>query len=600
MSTASSRSRGNRSRVNSVSHDAILRRASSKRSVGKQDAYTFALRVAYLSYLLQPRARRLQHVPAPPKEQRSTNSSMELMKDFSLVRDSKSTKVPHGFMSALDKRITGVLMGKERMPEYNDPLIKRTFAVFLNELKKEQFRKSMEKDRRAEDLLLIFYANATKELQKGKLSDDDSWKDMVDRHVALFIRLVLATLRDNNESSRDRPELVARLQTMEKKLLVHDHDLAANQPRNGGAGGSTVEVEVPRSYEVRDMPLVLAVSRMFNVPYNEVQQDINAHKGVWTEKAALQDLKQYQTNLNLDNGGTLVDDDFEADEAYEAWKKSEAPDISQMMLAIVQSNMELAKSTTTNGLPQYRANGLSSPVTELAYADLARKMSAASSASDLTSSYMIDQSVDMSVYTPEDSPRESTDIDLVYTFIPPEPRMYYRAVLKAALSHDLLDQNLQPSQATSETPAIRLLSKQSTEVLSEMALRWRVPQFSRLVLFLDVVREKYEHSEIDLETLDAAFVYVKEPQTDFRKNNRKSVMVQDSIFDWHKWTLADIALNKNILSSIHDFMLREVFEIMSHCYEDKPPSLGPVMLVLEEHVYSNDMFRRNYEDLDQF
>ena len=186
----------------------------------------YALRVAYLAYLLQPRQKRVQHVANPVRHvQRSSTSVADLVKDFSLIRDSKSTRFPHGFMAELVKRITGVLIGKERRPEFADPTVKRTFAVFLNEFKAPQFRKSMEKDRRVEDLLLIFFSNATKELQKGKAPTDDSWKLMVDRHVALFVRLISSTLKDH-DWARDRPELSSRLNTMEKKLLMHDQDLS--------------------------------------------------------------------------------------------------------------------------------------------------------------------------------------------------------------------------------------------------------------------------------------------------------------------------------------------------------------------------------------
>jgi hypothetical protein len=182
--------RGSNRRINSLQTRERLRRHSSatsrtKRPVAAQDAYLYALRVAYLAYLLQPRQKRLQHVPAAPKPvQRSTTSVTDLVKDISLIRDSKSTRFPHAFMGELDKRITKVLMGTERMPEYRDATVKRTFAVFLNEFKDPRFRKSMDKDRKVEDLLLIFFSNTTKELQKGKPPGDDGWKLMVDRHVA--------------------------------------------------------------------------------------------------------------------------------------------------------------------------------------------------------------------------------------------------------------------------------------------------------------------------------------------------------------------------------------------------------------------------------
>lgn len=221
-------------------------------------------------------------------------------------------------MGELDKRITGVLMGKERSPEFSDATVKRTFAVFLNEFKKPEFRKSVEKDRRVEDLLLIFFSNATKELSRGKTPGDDGWKLMVDRHVALFVRLISSTLK-GNDWSRDRPELASRLQTLESKLLIHDQDLSASSQRNGGAGGTTTEVEVPRSQAVKDMPHVLTVAGIFGKTIPQVQGDIDDQRDLWTEKAALQDLKMYQTNLSLNTRRTLRSEDFDTDQAFEQW-----------------------------------------------------------------------------------------------------------------------------------------------------------------------------------------------------------------------------------------------------------------------------------------
>lgn len=595
-----SATRVNRSRVNSLQQEARLRREGSysrRKIVSREDAYSYALRAAFLAYLLQPRAKRLQHVQAAPKpSQKSSTSATDLMKDFSLVRDSKSTRFPHAFMGALDKRMIGVLQGKERMPEYNDSLIKRTFATFLNEFMKPQFRKQVESSRRVEDLVLIFFANATKELQKGKPEGDDSWRLMVDRHVALFIRLISAILKDN-DWDRERPELASRLLTMEKKLLVHDQDLAEESTRNGGAGGHSIEVEIPLSYEVKDMPLALTVSQVFNVPYDRVQEDINRNKSVWTEKTALQDLKIYQTSLSINDKRTLNSEDFDTDDAYELWKKAETADISQMILAIIQSNLELAKTTTSAAaLPHLRTQ--SSPTSDSGYySDMSRKMS---DHSDNGSSYVIDQPVDIGQLnlghgTEVAEPADETP----FTFLPPDPRSYYRAVLKELLIHDIRDQDLQPSEATSEVPSMKLFSKQSTELLTEIAVRWRIPQFSRPILFLDVVRDLYQHQEIDLDTLDAAFIYFKEPHID-KKANRRSAILSESLSDWHKWTVTDYALHQQVLSSIHDSLLRELFELMLGCYDAKAPAIGPLMYVLNEHIYADPLFSQSEENMEAF
>ena len=590
-------------RIQSLQQDARRSRADSlgrrARIVSRQESYSYALRVAYLSYLLQPRPKRLQQTAiAAQNPQRSYISVHDLLKDFSRVRDSKSSRFPHGFMTELDRRITHVLIGKEKGPEYGDSLVKRSFAAFLNAFKEYHFRKSMEKDRRVEDLLLIFFSNATKEMQKGRAPEDDSWKLVVDRHVALFVRLIISTLKDH-DWARERSELMSKLQTTERKLLMHDQRLATSQP-NGGSRTATVEVEVPRTYEVKDMPLVKIVSRIYSVSYDQVQSDINEKRNVWTEQAALQDLKVYHASLNLNNKKTLNNEDFDLEEAYEIWKKSEIPDLSQMMLTIIQSNPELARTSTastTNSLPQNKR--LSIAQSESSFSDISRNVS---DNSDSNSAYGLDPSLDMSNLSIKDDIMRGPEDEVLYTFIPHDPRLFYHAVLKEALTYDLNEYRLQNSEGSVETPQSKLLSSDSKTLLNEIGCWWRVPQFSRMVLFLDVVREKYDQQDIDQDDLDAAFNYIKEPPIDTRRSKRSSVIVQNSLFDRTKWTIADYLLNKQILYSLHKSLLRDLYQLLQGCYSKEPPSIASTMYILHTYIYEDPLFSvaddelNNYED----
>lgn len=513
------------------------------------------------------------------------------MKDFTLVRDSKSTRFPHGFMVELEKRLTGVLVGKEKRPEYNDAAVKRTFAVFYTAFTEQTFRRRMEKDRRVEDLVLIFFSSATKELQKGKPPGDDAWKLTVDRHVALFVRLISSTLKDQ-DWTRDRPELTSRLATLESKLLKHDRDLAAAPQSPGGAGGSSVEVEVPLSYDVKDMPLVLVVARVFKMTNAQVQADINKYKPMWTEQAALTDLKTYMNLLNTNSRKTLRSEDFDVDEAYQVWRKAEGRDLSQMMLAVIQSNPELAKSAPGGSIPQFSTNGSAS--SDADYPALLRQTSDQSE----QGSYVIDQPVDMREVQPESNEASlGDDGGTAFTYIPPDPRGYYRSILMQALTHDQQDEGLQPSEATAETPALKFLSKSSMELLNEISIRWRLPQCSRLVLFLDVIREKFLEQDISLETLDAAFDFIKEAAIDgkVRVGNSSTLLTNRT-----KWTIADFTLTQNILSSLHEALLRDLYDALQHCYESKPPSIGPIMYVLENHICNDPAFAKSPDEAEQF
>ena len=554
--------------------------------VSRQESYSYALRVAYLAYLLQPRPKKLQQSASPAQNvQRSYISVHDLLKDFSLVRDSKSTRFPHGFMTELDRRITYVLIGKEKRPEYGDSLVKRSFAAFLNAFKESHFRKSMEKDRRVEDLLLIFFSNATKEMQKGKSPDDDSWKLVVDRHVALFVRLIISTLKDH-DWARERSELMSKLQTTERKLLMHDQHLAALQA-NGGSRTATVEIEVPRSYEVKDMPLVKIVSRVFSVSYDQVQSDIYNNKATWTEQAALQDLKIYNKNLSLNNNKTLNNEDFDLEEAYEVWKKSEAPDLSQMMLAIIQSNPELTRTNTAisiNAMSQSKRYSITR--SDSNFSELSKNLSDNSD----RNSASIDSSLDVSNLSMKDDMMRAPEGDIPYTFIPPDPRAFYRAVLRETLTYDLGEKSSRASGGDSESPQNMLLSEDSKKILNEIGCRWRVPQFSRMILFLDVVREKFDQQDINLDDLDVAFNYIQEPQVDTKRSKRSSQIVQNSLFDRTKWTTADYLLNKRILTSLHQSLLRDLYELLQDCYSKEPPSIASIMYILHTYIYDDPLF----------
>lgn len=266
-------------------------------------------------------------------------------------------------------------------------------------------------------------------------------------------------------------------------------------------------------------------------------------------------------------------------------RKAETPELSQMLLAIVQSNPELAKSAP-GALPPVKApNGQTlDPI------DPARRLS------DVDGSpYILDVPVDMSALDLNGDAKQSemTDDGEPYNFIPADPRSHYRAIVKEALSYDLAESH--EDGVHGDVGSSHLLSKKSTELLHDIGLRWRLPYISRMLLLLDVVRERFVDQQLDLDTLDAAFNYVKELPQDSKKKTDLSL-----IHDRNKWTFADFTLNQQILKSIDDMLLRDLFEQFLHCYEAKPPNLGPIMYILETHIYEDPLYSRNPDDLDRF
>ncbi|PBP27131.1 C2 domain containing protein [Diplocarpon rosae] len=597
MSSESSRTRASR-RINSIQNEKRMSRNPSRaraKAVSYNDAYTFALRVAYLHHLLQPRAKRKQYVPAPrPIKVRKTVMIGELVQEFSLIKDTKSAKFPHGFMSPLEKRIQGVLVGRERLPGYNDAAVKRTFAEAYTAFTEAGFRKRMDKERRVEDLVLIFYSNATKALQKGKAQDDDSWKLLVDRHVALFVRLISNTLKDHG-NDKDRPELMSRLATLESKLLTNDQDLSADTA--DGPGGSSVEVVVPVSHDVKDMPMVQTVARIFGLASSQVQAEIDANKKLWTEENALSDLKAYQHCLNANTKRTLRSDDFDLEEGYQAWKRAEGPELSQMMAEILQAKPELVKmsSGSNKPLPPVRSPSATSPNDDQAYSDLARAI--LSPIEPSSTSLAFDQPVDMSALSLDDDQSGRLFLEeSTFTFIPPEPRSFYRSILSHAMTFDQLHA---PTDGLATGPP---LARASTELLRELCVRWRIPQFSRLVLFLDVAAQKFLDQEIGLDELDATFEFIKNPPTENKRSSMYSHALNQSLssIDQSHWTVQDLALYRQILYTLNDGLLRDLYDLLQHCYDSKPPSPGPVLTVLDCHIHSDPSFDLGSGELEAY
>lgn len=528
-------------------------------------------------------------MPAPkPVVRVSTASSIgDLVKDFSGLSNSKSGKFPHGFMSPLEKRMQGVLVGTERLPGFNDKALKRTFGEAYTAFTEPGFRRQMDKERRVEDLVLIFYSNATKALQKGNVSDDDSWKNLVDRHVAMFVRLLSNTLKDQGSSS-DRPELMGRLAMLEKKLLTEDQDLSIGQ----GPKDTYIEVTAPLSYDVKDMPMVQVVAQIFGLKLSQVQSDIDLSKSVWTEEAALADLKSYQHCLNSGSKRTLRSEDFDIEEAFQNWKKNEGPDISKMILDILHVKPELSKSSSGSSgsnkpLPPINTSSSSSEPA-WPYGDMTKTPTAGS-----------DKTVDLSGLNLGDEPSRGSIYmeQSTYIFIPSDPRAYYRSILVHAATYDQLNAHQQPADGPT---AYAPLSKQSIELLTELSVRWRIPQFSRLVLFLDVAAQRFMDQEIGMDELDTAFEFVKNPPPETKRAGTQSHGVGLSAYDPLEWTLQDFTLYRQTLTNLHDALLRDLYDVMQHTYDSKPPSPGPILALIETHIYEDPAFSKNSTQLEEY
>jgi hypothetical protein len=172
----------------------------------------------------------------------------DLLKDFTLaLTKDKRSILPPGFMPQLENQMERVISGKEMLDGYSDVFIRRSFAEAYTTFTERAFRRQIDKDRRADDLILIFCSHATEALQRDNAPHFSSLELLVDRHVAMFVKVICSTLIGcGNDNLR---ELMEQLMTLESKLLANDQFrlLTNDQEKFAGSGKGVGVSRIPSS-----------------------------------------------------------------------------------------------------------------------------------------------------------------------------------------------------------------------------------------------------------------------------------------------------------------------------------------------------------------
>lgn len=156
-------------------------------------------------------------------------------------------------------------------------------AVFYGQVKEDNFRKQMKENRKIEEMILMFATNATNVLRKEPTLAGDGWKVELNNHIAQFIRLLRDALKHVSHVS---PELTARLDMYTAKLAPSL--AAAHPPSDSGYDSSSTRDSVSStkrlSTSVNDMPLVVTASKLFKLPTDQVQREVDEMRKYCTEK----------------------------------------------------------------------------------------------------------------------------------------------------------------------------------------------------------------------------------------------------------------------------------------------------------------------------
>lgn len=233
-------------------------------------------------------------------------------------------------------------------------------------------------------------------------------------------------------------------------------------------------------------------------------------------------------NLNAGSPFPGRREDFQSEAAFQHWRTLETSHLSQLMVVMVQFNPELAKSTPGDlGSLQQASNARPASIYSVSGNNRDSTYHPGSRNPSVTS-----KNSRLSAFSPEDLEGVAEDLDADedlplghhYTYIPPNPKKFYKRLLELCLIADL-EAMLSPNVGDEDEVSLGILTQAHIELINECALRWRIGQPYRVSCFLELIRQFYERNEVPIECIPEALTNVKKVRQEM---------------DLDKWPIQDV------------------------------------------------------------
>ncbi|KAG1720650.1 hypothetical protein EDB19DRAFT_1776057 [Suillus lakei] len=534
----------------------------SKYRVNDDDLFEYVLRVAILSYVIQPKVSNHHANASEVKEKEHhskfsgaiSNSIVSIGDIFKDLRDgSKSVKFPEKLLKVLEQKLQNIAMGKDAT--YSDQLTRRTMAVFYGQFMGDPFRRQMKENRSIEELILMFASQATSVLRKEPTLADDGWKIEVNNQIAQFVRMLRDCLKTLSHVS---PELNSRLDMYHAKLAPpqSSNDSGYDSASASRDRGDSISTQPSISQSISDMPFVMIVGRLFKIPENAMQSEVDRMRKTCTEKTCLK-------NINAGAPFPGRREDFSSDTAWNHWRTQETSILSQLMVAMVSINPELAKSMPSDNGAIYSPSGArpgSLPSTRIDSPGGTNRHASIGSRRSFFGAADEGEGND----SDEGDGDEEIRVGHNFTFIPPNPKKFYRRLVEYCLVTDL-ELMFSPEVDDADEVPLSILSPPHVELINECAMRWRINHTYRATCFLDQIKQLYERSDVPMECIPEAL-------------QGTTKLLQDLEID--KWPIHDSELLASIYGGLYNIFLSSLYHAVDALPNLKVSVVQPYLTVL--------------------
>ncbi|KAK9472164.1 uncharacterized protein V1510DRAFT_366324 [Dipodascopsis tothii] len=293
-----------------------------QRVVTNDQAYQFAVRIAYLTYLTAPKT--LNVIPQNVTRPTETPARHGRRGSVFLSGSSNPTGdvLPSNFLKFMRKEFS-------QSSFRNMSLSNNVYAAFTNfssRVSSREVKDQLRSDKRIEEVIILFTT-----CTKSTLPQPASPDILIECNLA-FVRFVRDCFLRGGYSDK-LPQQLEALQNMEKSLAASAAKLA-------------------------DIPFVKLLAALFELPEKTVYNDVMAVGNKLSEKDYVNDLKKLSIIMVQDS---KKKSEFSSEEAYNTWREQEKATMNQLMLSMVINSKSTARNDS-DAKDIYRINaGLTGP-----------------------------------------------------------------------------------------------------------------------------------------------------------------------------------------------------------------------------------------------
>ncbi|KAG1151513.1 hypothetical protein G6F37_002376 [Rhizopus arrhizus] len=533
-----------------VKSSSTLRRGggSSKRTVRTLNpalVYDYTLRCAIRACLEQNNKN--------PKEAKKDSSSNRHSVHLSGVTDvfgnladkitgdegsEKSNKMTKPVVVGLMRRLEDIKDGKDvSKQEYVD----RRFVSVIRQMKDEVKQHRYRPQGSINDLVVTFLKLSEAELKKSDPNPAVWFKDL-DRYVIRFTEILLLVLKEDAPSAASSEYI----ESLQKSILPKSKKQPSSEQRNSSSSNNSNSTTDTLD-SVENFPMVKTVQTLFQIDNSVHRQKIRDLLPICTESNYLLDLKQCINAINMNQPFPGRREDFASQQAYDSWVAREKKYLNGLMTVMVMNpNLTLTNKSEQDGGSSNLLSGMK----------------------------------------PSDSKRSSvngTADESPYTYIPNDPRSYFRLLMNMCMD---LDTNTTSDVERAKTS---VLSQASDDLLRECSNTWRLSAPFRSVLYLELIKTRMDTEEIDI--FDAI------------EDVREAIRALDKCLkenEIRNWTINDRESLIRVFEGVNHACLRALADSLSR-YWDIDPGLIQDQIALLDSIYENPAYLEDHEDpLEQF